>query len=41
MVVKKGIFVSRKEWVAAGKMKLHSKRLRDLYYFLSIIRTIK
>jgi len=33
MVVKKGIFVSRKEWITAGKMKLHSKGLRDLYHF--------
>jgi hypothetical protein len=41
MVVKKGIFVYRKEWVSVGKMKLHSKRLHDLYYFLCIIRTIK
>ena len=41
MVVKKGISVSRKKWIAAGKMKLHSKGLRDLYYFLYIIRTIK
>jgi hypothetical protein len=32
-VAKNGIFISRKEWIAAGEMKRHSKGLGDLYYF--------
>lgn len=41
VVVKKGVFVSEKERVTAGNMTLHSKKLRDLYDFLYIIRTMK